>query len=242
MVSIARALVSKPKLLMLNESFLGLSPNVTTMNTFFLAWGGAICDDGPRCKMGMFDTIRLDEPLVCPACGNRQSTLQTHHFGETLDTYRIGMLVPECPVLTGILLESFWCSACHNADLRSSPQLHVVIWNSILVAVEWARDDAERKLAAVDRLSLIQWLDRTQREAAEWRREYHALRNDLARWHDYQEQEKQRASASENVPQHVASRLLNLFDPDEAIRAAADPLAAILERHPPDENSCLLWD
>jgi hypothetical protein len=33
---------------------------------------------------------------------------------------------------------------------------------------------------------------------------------------------------------------MDLFGPDEAIRAAADPLAAILERHPPDENSGLL--
>ena len=192
--------------------------------------------------MGMFDTIRLDEPLVCPACGNRQSTLQTHHFGETLDTYRLGMLVPACPVLTGILLESFWCPACQIADLKSEPQLHLVIWNSILVAVEWTREDAERKLAAVDRLSLIQWLDRTQREAAEWRREYGALRNDLARWHDYQVKEKQRVSAPADASQPVASRLQNFFGPDEAIRTAADPLGAILERHPPDEHSGTLWD
>jgi hypothetical protein len=192
--------------------------------------------------MGMFDTIRLDEPLVCPACGNRESTLQTHHFGETLDTYRIGMLVPACPVLTGIVLESYWCSACHNADLKSAPQLHLVIWNAVLVAVEWTREDAERKLAAVDRLSLIQWLDRTQREAATWRRQYHALRNDLARWHDYQAREQRRASAPEDAPQPVASRLLGFFAPDEAIRTAADPLAVILERHPPDENSGPLWD
>jgi hypothetical protein len=195
-----------------------------------------------RCKMGMFDTIRLDEPLVCPACGNRQATLQTHHFGETLETYRIGMLVPECSVLTGILLESFWCSACRNADLKRAPQLYLVVWNSILVAVEWAREEAERKLAAVDRLSLIQWLDRTQREAVGWRRQYHALRNDLARWHDYQARETRRAAAPENAPQAVASHLWKLFEPDEAIREAADPLAVILERHPPDENADPLWD
>jgi hypothetical protein len=190
--------------------------------------------------MGMFDTIRLETPLVCPGCGHEEPAVQTHHFGETLDTYRIGMIVPHCPILTGILIETFWCSACHHAGREARPSLYVVIWHSILVAVEWTREDAERKLAAVDRLSLIQWLDRTQREAAGWRRQYHALRNDLARWHDYQVQEKQRASAPEDAPQPVASRLLHIFGPDEAIRAAADPLAAILERHPPGENSGLL--
>ncbi len=53
--------------------------------------------------MGMFDTIQLETPLVCPGCGHEEPTVQTHHFGETLDTYRIGMIVPHCPILTGIL-------------------------------------------------------------------------------------------------------------------------------------------
>jgi hypothetical protein len=186
--------------------------------------------------MGMFDTIRLDAPLVCPACGHAEPALQTHQFGETLDTYRIGMLVPNCPVLTGILLESFWCSACHHAGLEKAPALYVAIWHSVLVAVEWTQEDAERKLAAVDRLDLIEWLDRTQREAAMWRRKYHALRNDLDRWHAYQEQEKLKPSTTEDSPPSIASRLQSFFMPDEAIRSAADPLGAILERHPPDED------
>ncbi len=39
--------------------------------------------------------------------------MQTHHFVQTLDTYRIGMIVPQCPILTGI--RRYWtrtaCSA-----------------------------------------------------------------------------------------------------------------------------------
>jgi hypothetical protein len=183
--------------------------------------------------MGMFDTIRLAEPLVCPACGHEESTLQTHHLGETLDTYRVGMIVPDCSVLTGILLETFWCSACHNADIEAAPQLHVVIWHSILVAVEWKREEAERKLAAVDRLDLIEWMDQMQRDALTWRRNYHALRSDLARWREYQVEQEKSVAGEEpttNAP------LRKLFMPDEEIRNAADPLAAILERHPPAEE------
>jgi hypothetical protein len=178
----------------------------------------------------MFDTIRLETPLVCPGCGREEPTVQTHLFGETLDTYRIGMIVPHCPVLTGILIETFWCSACHNVGMEASPSLYVVIWHSVLVSIEWKREEAERKLAAVDRLDLIEWLDRMQRESATWRRNYHALRSDLSRWHEYQGQQKA-------APVPIAtSRLSSFFLPDEAIRNAADPLAAILERHPPVQD------
>jgi hypothetical protein len=185
--------------------------------------------------MGMFDTIQLETPLVCPGCGHEEPTVQTHHFGETLDTYRIGMIVPHCPILTGILIETFWCSACHHAGKEAPPSLYVVIWHSILVAVEWKRDEAERKLAAVDRLDLIEWLDRMQREAAAWRRNYHALRSDLARWHEYQGRQKDAPSDQESSP-NATSRLSGFFLPDEAIRSAADPLAAILERNPPAQD------
>jgi len=181
--------------------------------------------------MGMFDTIQLDPPLVCPACGHAEATLQTHHFAETLDTYRVGMIVRDCPVLTGILRETFWCSACHNTEPGRAPELFVVIWNAILVAVEWTQDDAERKLGAVDRVSLIEWLDRMQREAREWRRRYHALRTDLERWHRYATERK----TDGNEEPEPAAAWRKLFMPDETIRNAPDPLQAILERHAPVE-------
>ena len=184
--------------------------------------------------MGMFDTIRLGEPLVCPACGHAETTLQTHHFGETLDTYRVGMIVTHCPVLTGILVETFWCSACHHADAAGRPEVYLVIWHSILAGVTWKREEAEARLASVDRLDLVGWLDQAQREAAEWRRKYHGLRDDLARWHEYQGREP---AQPEGAEPDVRSALRAFFMPDEDIRKAADPLAAILDRHPPGETA-----
>ena len=181
--------------------------------------------------MGMFDTMALEKPLICPSCGHEESTVQTHLFGETLSTYRTGMIVSDCPVLSGILRETFWCSACHNKDLENAPELFVVIWHAILVAVEWTQEDAARKLASVDRVSLIEWLDRMQRDAREWRRKYHALRTDLDRWHRYQGEQKESGADSETSERVKA--LHRIFMPDEMIRNAEDPLQAILERNPP---------
>lgn len=182
--------------------------------------------------MGMFDTIDLEKALICPSCGHEEQMVQTHHFGETLSTYRAGMIVSDCPVLTGILRETFWCSACHNEDMESAPELFIVIWHTVLVGVEWEQEEADRKLAAVDRLNLIDWLERMQRDAKEWRRKYHALRTDLDRWHKYAlEKETQGDEEPEGV-----NALRRIFMPDEEIRNATDPLEAILKRHPPVEN------
>ncbi|MBT7701583.1 MAG: hypothetical protein HN700_14925, partial [Verrucomicrobia bacterium] len=60
-----------------------------------------------------------------------------------------------------------------------------------------------------------------------------ALRSDLARWREYQVEQEKSVAGEEpttNAP------LRKLFMPDEEIRNAADPLAAILERHPPAEE------
>lgn len=136
--------------------------------------------------MGMFDTIRLEKPLVCPACGHEEHRLQTKH---------------------------------------------VVIWHSVLVAVEKDREEAERKLAAVDRLDLIRWIEQAQNEAREWRGEFNALRDDLSRWHDYREQEGSRTEEGD-AADGKRTWLDRLRMPDEEIRNAADPIAVILERHP----------
>lgn len=88
---------------------------------------------------------------------------------------------------------------------------------------------------SLDRLDLVEWLDLAQREAGEWRRKYHALRQDLDRWHEFHKR-AQEPPANENK---ARSDFRDLFAPDEEIRNAEDPLAAILERNPPDEPAGL---
>ena len=96
-------------------------------------------------------------------------------------TYRIGSVASMASVLTGIVKERFWCSACHQAGKSGDAPAYLAIWHSIIVAVELDLAEAERKLAAVDRLSLIGWLDQAQREALQWQRRYHHLYRDVER-------------------------------------------------------------
>ncbi len=187
--------------------------------------------------MGLFDTIQVKTPLVCPHCGAQEPSLQTHELGETMTQYTIGSVVRSTPVLTGIFKESLWCKACHDAGRPSESPVYVVIWHSVLAAVEQDLARAEAQLAAVDRLDLIGWLEDAQRKAGRWRRHFHDLHHDVQRWHEHlaraanPEPEATGASAE----RHRAFQ--RLFDLSEEILTAPDPLAAILaaNKHPDEE-------
>ncbi|MDP1588885.1 MAG: hypothetical protein Q8M07_14140, partial [Prosthecobacter sp.] len=128
----------------------------------------------------MFDTIRLDPPLKCPVCSADVAEVQTHDFGETLSVYRIGSVVTMSPMLTGIMKETLYCAACCKEDAsRERVPVYIGIWHSILVTAGFQLSEVESRLAAVDRLDLIGWLEQAQREARDWERRFHGLRNDV---------------------------------------------------------------
>jgi hypothetical protein len=187
--------------------------------------------------MGMFDTVHVKAPLLCPNCGAEISSLQTKELSDTMADYKIGSLLTASPVLIGILKERLWCSACHTAGQPSESPVYLVIWHSVLAGVEQDLGKAEARLAAVDRLDLIGWLDEAQREAARWRHHYHALYHDVNRWHEH----LARAAAPEPEDASPAAEkrraLRHLFDLPEEILTASDPLAAILaaNKHADDE-------
>ena len=104
-----------------------------------------------------------------------------------------------------------------------------MIWHSLLAGVEQDLAKAEARLAAVDRLDLIAWLDEAQREAARWRRHYHGLYNDISRWHEHLTRPAEPEPAGENAERVRAFR--RLFGVPEEILTAPDPLAAILARN-----------
>ncbi len=187
--------------------------------------------------MGMFDTIYLKTPLACPGCGTEIGEVQTHEFGETMRHYSVGSLVTASPVVTGILKETLWCSTCSQADRPGESPLYLVIWHSILAGVEQDLEKAEKRLAAVDRLDLIGWLDESQREAARWRGKYYALYHDLERWHEHLEREGNPEPEVEGESEDVRKRrqaLRRLWGPPEEVLNAPDPLAAIIERNSPE--------
>ena len=185
--------------------------------------------------MGMFDTIHVKTPLICPVCGAEVRSLQTKEFDCTMAHLKIGSMLSGSSVMTGIIKEFLWCEACYKtrresgdkSDPPPEPPVYLVIWHSLLAGVEQDLAKAEARLAAVDRLDLIGWLDEAQRESARWRRHYHGLYNDVSRWHEHL------ARAAEPEPSGEAAErsraFCRLFDLPEEILKAPDPLAAILE-------------
>lgn len=187
--------------------------------------------------MGLFDTIHVKFPLACPSCGAEEFSVQTHELGDLMAEYRIGSVVTQTSVLTGIVKETLWCSACSKAERPADSPVYLVIWHSVLAGVEQDLAKAEARLAAVDRLDLIGWLDDAQCEARRWKRLYHHFRSDIERWREH----LARAASSEPENEDEAGKRLRAFsrilDLPEEILSAPDPLAAILEKAKNDEEN-----
>ena len=180
--------------------------------------------------MGMFDTIHVKTPLICPTCRAEIRSLQTKEFGSVMTHLKIGSVLRDSPVLSGIVKETLWCDACHSAKReQTNPPVYLIIWHTILAGVEQDLTQAEARLAAVDRLDLIAWLDEAQRESARWRRHYHSLYDDVSRWHEHLARAAAPEPSGENAERVRAFR--RLFGVPEEILTAPDPLAAILERN-----------
>ncbi len=179
--------------------------------------------------MGLFDTIHLKTPLICPACGADSTELQTKEFGQTMSEFRVGSLLKFSPVLTGIVREELFCRNCVEADRRSDSPVYLIIWNSILAGVEQDRSTAEARLASVDRLDLIGWLDESQREAAQWKHRYSRLYRDVKMWHEHLTREPEPEPADETSRRRRSLR--SLWSLPEEILNAPDPLATILEKN-----------
>lgn len=193
--------------------------------------------------MGMFDTIHLEAPLRCPVCGAEQHSLQTHAFEDVMAHLRIGSRVGGS-VLSGIMSETLWCSPCHKANRPGSSPVYLVIWHSVLAGVEQDLARAEARLASVDRLDLIGWLDQAQQEERKWKRKFFGLRSDVTRWHEHLDRQANPEPPREGETAEQAARreawrgIWRL--PDEILNAA-DPLAAILEKNKAENDEDDGW-
>ncbi len=176
--------------------------------------------------MGMFDTIIFKTPLKCSACGAECTSTQTKEFDCLLADYRIGSVVSGSAVLSGIIKESAWCNACHKAGQRTEWDIYLIIWHSVLAGVEEDLAKAEARLASVDRLDLIGWMDEAQREEEQWRRRYYGLSNDITKWHAHLARKDEPEPVDEDGKKRRA--LLNFFELPEKILNASDPLAALI--------------
>ena len=152
--------------------------------------------------------------------------------------YRIGSLV-RGGVLTGIVQEGFWCSDCHKAGKCEESLVYLVVWHSILVGVEQDSARAEARLAAVDRLDLIGWLNEAQQNEALWQRRFYRLFNDVSRWSDHLKREKNPEPTPEGETNEQAQRrkaFASLWGLPDEILSDPDPLLAIIERNTPEQG------
>ena len=171
--------------------------------------------------MSLDDTIELENPIACPVCGTEQTEVRVEELGRNFTRYRIGTLLEECPVITGILKGTYWCAPCNYIKRP----LYIAIWQTILITVELDQTIAEAKLASVDRLTLIDFLRKSQARETEIRNGYNRFYDELRGWH----QHINTPAAGSNTPRSQRMRGLNLV-PDE-ILDASDPVGEILERH-----------
>lgn len=188
--------------------------------------------------MGMFDTINLKSPLVCPACGRKEHTHQTHAFEDVMATYTIGSVV-RGGVLSGIVEDRLGCSDCYKAGKKEDSPVYLVIWHSVLVGVEQDLSLAEARLTGVDRLDLIGWLDEAQCDRNRWKRRFHGLFNDVLKWHDHLESEKNPEPPPEGESEEQTQRrksIAKFLGLSDEILATPDPLAAIIEKHTPKQD------
>jgi len=188
--------------------------------------------------MGIFDTLVLDPPLVCPRCGTMHESMQTKLFDSSMSTYRPGMIVPGCPVHSGILKDYLWCCPT-DEDEHGRLDVWLIIWHGVFAGYELDSGAAERRLSSLDRLDLLGWLDRMQKDAQEWKNRYHTLYRDLSDWVEYrdlpEEEKSPPAETGEGGAEKIIRNLLYIRLTKE-IRDDADPLRRILEKNDPNSE------
>ncbi len=183
--------------------------------------------------MGIFDTLILDPPLVCPRCGKVHESMQTKLLDSSMSIYRTGMIVPGCPVHSGILKDYMWCCPTEQ-DENGGLDVWLIIWHGIFAGSALDAESAESRLASIDRLDLLHWLDRMQQDALEWKRRYHALHRDLSDWVEYRDLPPDEKSPPDETSEDKTARFrrsLFLIRLPEEIRDDPDPLRRILEKN-----------
>ena len=181
--------------------------------------------------MGMFDTIHFAPPIEVPGWNQSVSEAQTKLFGSLMQDYTLGSLLPETPVLTGVVEDFLWCAPEEKGESGETHPVYFAIWHRILAGAYLTAEEAEERLRTVDRLDLITWLDQAQRGQRRWMGRYRSLFADVRAW-QAQQAKAESDDASEDTP---LTRLWMHRLPEEILEAP-DPLAAILEMHSKKED------
>jgi len=178
-------------------------------------------------RVGLFDTLTLEPPVVCPRCGKSHRETQTKLFNSTLDTWKPGWFVQGSPIVTGVLRESVSCCRIGETSEWTTIPIFVVIWHGIYSGHEMFEEGALQRLASFDRLDLLKWLEEAQDEVREWKSRYRHLKSDVHEW-----VEEQKRPRSERSPGEQAFGAFRALPPE--VLESTNPLAKILELNSED--------
>lgn len=173
--------------------------------------------------MGLYDTFVFDKPFTCQSCGSAIKSIQSKAFGCSLDYLRVGDALSDCGIRLGIVEEYPYCDSCRGPQGDARSPVFLVIWHGIFAGAYVTITEAEARLSGIDRVTLLEWHARQQKEKEDWSRRFRNLRCALSGWREYTLAEDKES---------FLKRPLALFRSDlrEAV-AKPDPLGWILEKH-----------
>ena len=136
--------------------------------------------------MGMFDTFVINPPVECPECKAEIFSVQSKSFGQTLEKYQPGTLVKQSNIRCGIIEEECYCQQCtYHKDIKTTV-VYLLIWHNVYVGAYDSEKKALEKLNSIDRLNILEWLDKTQSEKELWQRRFSNIYNEIREFHEYE--------------------------------------------------------
>ena len=110
--------------------------------------------------MGLFDTFICDPPVSCPNCGKKIESLQSKSFSNSLEVYRPGEIITGSNIHYGIVEEELFCYSCSNCKGYSTTKIFLIIWHNVYVGVKKDENKAYTILKSIDRINLLEWLEK----------------------------------------------------------------------------------
>lgn len=172
-----------------------------------------------RNDMGLFDTVFFDKPFTCSNCGSSIDQVQTKAFDPGLREYHIGDLVSGSSVFTGIIREELYCVQCN----QRAQSVYLAIWHTLIVGAYETHEEAETRLASVDRADLMDYIMRHQSAALRWHDRFSRLYGELQILSDFTRDPKSHEATADN-PRFF--RIRQYVD-------APDPLSELISSNKP---------
>ena len=126
--------------------------------------------------MGMFDTVHFPRPIKCIVCGKEHTSTQMKSFENCLVNYRVGDIVDETEIISGIVEGKIYCDHKETKDSQSSKQkVYFVIWHKILIDVIEKTVKAEEILSKFGIGDLYFLYENMHDKKTNFERKYHTL-------------------------------------------------------------------